>query len=155
MGATAHDLTLVGWREWLALPELGIPVLRAKLDTGARSSSLHVERWELFDRGGVRWVRFELRPGSRKGKREQRLEAPVIDTRAVTDSSGNRAVRPFIRTRVRLGEATWPIEINLTNRKGMLFPMLLGRTAMAGRFMVEPARSFVLPRPQRREARAK
>jgi hypothetical protein len=149
MGASAHGMTQVGWREWLALPELGIPCIKAKLDTGARSSSLHVERWELFERDGVRWVAFELRPGSRKGKRERRFEQPVLDTRAVTDSSGNRAVRPFIRALVRLGGASWPIEVNLTNRKSMLFPLLLGRTAMSGRYVVDPSRSYVLGRPEK------
>ena len=152
MGAVAHDMTQVGWREWLALPDLGLPLIKAKIDTGARSSSLHVERWELIEREEHRWVAFELRPGPRRG-RVQRFEAPVLDTREVTDSGGNRALRPFILTTVMLGSQAWPIEINLTNRKSMLFPLLIGRTAMAGRLIVDPSRSFVLGRPKKRKAR--
>jgi hypothetical protein len=152
MGAVAQDMTQVGWREWLALPDLGLPLIKAKIDTGARSSSLHVEGWNIVERNGYRWVAFELRPGSRRG-RAKRIEAPVLDTREVTDSSGNRALRPFILTTVMLGSRAWPIEINLTNRQSMLFPLLLGRTAMAGRLVVDPSRSFVLGRPQKRKAR--
>lgn len=154
MGAVANDMTQVGWREWLALPDLGLPLIKAKLDTGARSSSLHVEGWEIVDRNAHRWVAFELRPGSRRG-RAKRIEAPVLDTREVTDSSGNRALRPFILTTVMLGSRAWPIEINLTNRQSMLFPLLLGRTAMAGRLIVDPSRSFVLGRPQKRKAKTR
>ena len=149
MGAVAHDMTLVGWREWLALPDLGLPLIKAKIDTGARSSSLHVESWELGHRGDYLWVSFLLRPGSRRG-RAKRIDAPVVDTREVTDSSGNRAVRPFILTTITLGTQAWPIEVNLTNRQSMLFPLLLGRTAMAGRLLVDPSRSFVLGRPKRK-----
>ena len=152
MGAVAHDMTQVGWREWLALPDLGLPLIKAKIDTGARSSSLHVEGWEIVERNDHRWVAFELRPGSRRG-RAKRIETPVLDTREVTDSSGNRALRPFILTTVMLGSRAWPIEINLTNRQSMLFPLLIGRTAMAGRLVVDPSRSFVLGRPQKRKAK--
>jgi hypothetical protein len=152
MGAVAHDMTQVGWREWFALPDLGLPLIKAKIDTGARSSSLHVESWELVDRHDHRWVAFVLRPGSRRG-RAKRIEAPVLDTREVTDSSGNRALRPFILTTVMLGSRAWPVEINLTNRQSMLFPLLIGRTAMARRLVVDPSRSFVLGRPQKRKAR--
>ncbi len=151
MESAAH-LTLIGWREWLALPELGIPLIKAKIDTGARSSSLHVESWELFEHGTTRWVRFAIRPGSRRG-RLKRFESPVVDTREVTDSGGNRALRPFIRTQLMIGAEVWPIEINLTNRKAMLFPLLIGRTAMAGRVVVDPTRSFALGRPRRKATR--
>jgi hypothetical protein len=143
---------IVGWREWLALPEIGIRIVRAKIDTGARSSALHVERWEDFRRDGVRWVRYELKPTSRRRAAVVR-ESPVVDERHVTDTGGNRTLRPFIRTRVVIGEASWEIEMNLTNRRGMLFPMLLGRTAMAGRLLVDPARSWVLGRPHHVHAR--
>ena len=150
MQQRSTERTLVGWREWLALPDLGLAAIKAKFDTGARSSSLHVERWELFERNGARWVRFELNPGSRRAALERRVEAPVLDTRMVTDSGGNRAVRPFVRTVLRLGPSSWPIEINLTNRKAMLFPLLIGRTAMSGRIVVDPSRSFALGRPKRK-----
>jgi hypothetical protein len=144
---------MVGWREWLSLPDLGIGTIKVKIDTGARSSSLHVERLEEFERDGKPWVRFELLPTSRRRTRAQTVEAPVVDRRPVTDSGGDRALRPFIRTRVVIGTRSWEIETNLTNRRGMLFPMLLGRTAMAGRLVVDPQSSFLLGRPRHRKPR--
>jgi hypothetical protein len=149
----AGAFLIVGWREWLALPDFGIRLIKAKLDSGARTSALHVERLELFERGAQRWVRFELMPRSRRSGRSMSAEAPVVDQRYVTDSGGDRALRPFIRTHVVLGEHVIEVEMNLTNRRGMLFPMLLGRTAMAGKVLVDPSRSFLLGRPHHRTAR--
>ena len=152
----AKEKLIVGWREWLALPDLGLPLIKAKVDTGARTSALHVERLERFDRDGAPWVAFFLTPGSRRRQtRAQRIEAPVIDVRDVTDSGGNRSPRPFIRTRVVIGQQTIEIEMNLTDRRAMLFPLLLGRTAIAGRYSVDPEGSYLLGRPRRkRKARA-
>jgi len=138
---------VLGWREWLALPELGIPAIKAKLDTGARSSALHVEQIEEFQRDGADWVRFKLDPVSRSRRRARWIEAPLLDRREVTDSSGDVSLRPFIRTDVMIEGERYPIEINLTNRRGMLFPMLLGRTAMSGRLCIDPALSYVLGEP--------
>lgn len=145
----------IGWREWLALPDLGIAAIKAKADTGARSSALHVERQEEFERDGERWVRFTVVPASRRRQQPLVCESRVIDERTVTDSSGDRKKRLFIRTRVRLGADDWEIEMNLTNRRGMLFPMLLGRTAMAGRVEIDPGQSFLLGRPRRRVGKTK
>lgn len=147
---------VLGWREWLVLPDLGIRAIRAKVDTGARSSALHVDALETDVRDGVEWVRFHL--GS-DGVFDSAFdgewaEAPVLDRRVVTDSGGHRSERIFIRTTVRLAGEAWPIEINLSQRRNMLFPMLLGRTAMAGRFLVDPQRSFVLGEPDADQARA-
>ena len=146
---------VLGWREWLVLPDLGIRAIRAKVDTGARSSALHVDALETDVRDGVEWVRFHL--GS-DGVFDSAFdgewaEAPVLDRRMVTDSGGHRTERIFIRTTVRLAGEAWPIEINLSQRRNMLFPMLLGRTAMAGRFLVDPQRSFVLGEPDADQAR--
>jgi hypothetical protein len=143
----------VGWREWLSLPDLGIPWVKAKIDSGARSSALHVERLEEFERDGAPWVRFELTPTSRRRHRVRKAEAPVVDRREVTDSGGSRAVRLFIRTRIGIAGRSWPIEMNLTDRRSMLFPMLLGRTAMSGHVRIDPRHSFLLGRPSRRVAR--
>jgi len=121
-----------------------VRAIKAKLDTGARSSSLHVEAIEEFERDGVTWVRFALDPSTRSGRLARWFEAPLADRRKVTDSGGTSALRPFIHTRVRVGDDIFPIETNLTNRHGMLFPMLLGRTAMAARIIVDPMRSYVL-----------
>ena len=138
---------VIGWREWLSLPKLGVARIRAKVDSGARSSSLHVQEQELFERDGRQFVRFALDHGLRERLRHT-VEAEVIDQRVVTDSGGHRNTRVFIRTLLQLptGQA-WPIEINLTQRRNMLFPMLLGRTALRRRCLVEPARSFLLGTP--------
>lgn len=144
---------VLGWREWLALPDFGVRSIKAKLDTGARSSSLHVEAIEEFERDGAVWVRFALDAKTRSGRRARWLEAPLSDRRKVTDSGGRSELRPFIRTCIRLGGDRFDIETNLTNRHGMMFPMLLGRTALAGRIIVDPARSFVLGERTRKTRR--
>jgi hypothetical protein len=134
-------LPLLGWREWLALPDLGLAAIRAKVDTGARSSALHVEHSRTFSEGGQEWVQFGIRPSRRSRIRD--CLAPVVDRREVTDSGGKRMLRVFIRTTLVLGAQRYAIELNLTQRRDMLFPMLLGRTAVAGRWMVDPAGSFL------------
>jgi hypothetical protein len=140
-GAMATRIVL-GWREWLALPALGIVAVRAKVDTGARSSSLHVDAQWRFIEGGAPWTGFRITTGIRGGQAIE-AHAPIHDEREVTDSSGNRSRRVFLRTPLRLAGIEREIEINLTDRRGMLFPMLLGRTAIARTFMVDPARSFL------------
>ena len=141
------DRPLLGWREWLALPELGLAAVRAKVDTGARSSALHVEQADVFSQDGIEMVRFTLDTG-REQAPPQTVTAPVHDRRRVIDSGGHATERIFIRTCVRLAGRDWPIEINLTDRKNLLFPMLLGRSAIRGRFWVNPARSFLLGTPE-------
>ena len=134
--------TVLGWREWLALPALGIAAIRAKVDTGARSSALHVEALSSYFEADREWVCFSVRTG--RGDELQTCRATVMDRRPVTDSGGHTTERVFIRTELLLARHRFPVEINLTNRRNMLFPMLLGRTAMAGHFVIDPARSFVL-----------
>ena len=136
------QLVRLGWREWLSLPDLGITLIRAKVDTGARSSALHVIDQEGFHRDGRECVRFRLDTGQ-PGQPPVPAEAPVFDRRHVTDSGGHQTERVFIRTTFRLAGETWDAEVNLTQRRNMLFPMLLGRTALAGRFLVDPASSFL------------
>jgi hypothetical protein len=140
------DVITLGWRERLALPSLGITVLKAKLDTGARSSSLHVDALESFERDGATWLRFVVNIGGRH-RVIMPCETPALDRRAVTDTGGRRTLRWFIRTEVLLGGERFPVDINLTDRRHMLFPMLLGRTALHGRFAVDPALSYTQPRP--------
>ena len=138
---------LLGWREWLSLPQLDVACIRAKVDSGARSSSLHVLEQEIFQLDGIQRVRFVLEHGPRERLRHQ-AEADVLDQRVVTDSGGHRETRVFIRTLLQLPTgAAWPIELNLTERRNMQFPMLLGRTALRRRCLVEPARSFLLGIP--------
>ncbi|WP_026816908.1 ATP-dependent zinc protease family protein [Arenimonas composti] len=135
------QLVRLGWREWLALPDLGIPGLRVKVDTGARSSALHVLDEAFFRRDGREFVRFSVEP--RAGATPLLAEAEVLDRRVVTDSGGHRTERTFIRTRLQLAGQAFVAEVNLARRRNMLFPMLLGRTALAGRFVVDPAGSFL------------
>jgi hypothetical protein len=140
------EVITLGWRERLALPQLGIASLKAKLDTGARSSSLHVDALETFERDGQTWLRFTVGIGRRFPRRVQ-CEAIAQDRRVVVDTGGGRSERWFIRTQVMLANDCFEVDMNLTDRRHMLFPMLLGRTALFERFTVNPALSYTLPRP--------
>lgn len=142
------DVITLGWRERLALPQLGIDVLKAKLDTGARSSSLHVDTLESFARDGDTWLRFSMTVGRRQSPRTVQCEAKALDRRVVTDTGGHGTERWFVRTDVLLAGEHYPIEISLTDRRHMLFPMLLGRSALLGRFAVDPSLSYTQPRPR-------
>ena len=137
----------LGWREWVALPALGIARMRAKIDTGARSSALHVDAQWRFSQGGTPWVGFRITP-ARDGDAVEAC-APILDEREVADSGGRRTRRVFLATRLRLAGVEREIEINLADRRNMLFPMLLGRTAIAGAFTVDPARSSLHGNPPR------
>jgi hypothetical protein len=132
----------VGWREWLSLPGLGIPAIKAKVDTGARTSCLHVCGMETYMEEGAEWVRFVVQPLRKHPEVVFNCAAPVLDRRNVTDSGGHTQPRIFIQTEVLLGGRRWQIELNLTRRDNMLFPMLLGRTALHGYAVVEPGESF-------------
>lgn len=132
----------VGWREWLSLPGLGVPAIKAKVDTGARTSCLHVSRMETYEESGVEWVRFVVQPLRKHPEVVFNCAAPVLDRRDVTDSGGHTQSRIFIQTEISLGGRRWLCELNLTRRENMLFPMLLGRTALHGNAVVEPGESF-------------
>ena len=132
---------IVGWREWVSLPDLGIEAIKAKVDTGARSSSLHAEHIETFTEDDRERVRFTARSG-------HGCVADVTDSRAVKSSTGQSQVRLFIRTSITLGDETWLIDVSLTSRKRMKFGMLLGREAMRGRIQVKPGSSFLQGTPK-------
>ena len=135
---------LLGWREWLQLPELGIPGIKVKVDTGARSSALHTAEFEVYvTSGGEQRVRFLVHP-IRSSNVERECDAAVIGIREVKDSGGHMESRPFIRTIATIGMFSWPIDISLTNREGMRFRMLLGRAALKGYFVVDPDFSYVM-----------
>ena len=132
----------VGWREWLGLPELGIDKIKAKVDTGARTSCIHAFRVEEFTQEEQVWVRFWVHPIQDDNNTEIQCQAKVIDQRTVTDSGGHQEQRYVIQTQLLIGGQQWPIEATLTNRDTMKFRMLLGRTAMAGRIVVDPELSY-------------
>ncbi len=138
-----NDLLLVGWREWIAFPELGIMRIKAKIDTGARTSALHAYNIKRFRRGDKHYIRFMVHPLQRSKHPEIVCEALVHDLRWVTDSGGHRERRYVILTTLELGDRQWPIELTLTNRDSMRFRILLGRTSMRNHFMINPAASYL------------
>lgn len=152
-GALEGPLLTLGWREWAALPELGLAAVKAKIDTGARTSTLHAFYLESYRHRGERWVRFGVHPLQRRTDVVIHCSALVLDRRTVSDSGGHRERRYVIRTRIEIGTAAWPVEVTLTNRDSMLFRMLLGRTAMAGRVRVDPGSSFLCGRQRDAQAR--
>ncbi len=136
--------TEIGWREHVGLPDLHIPTIRAKIDTGARTSCLHAFSVEPFEKNGKDWVRFGIHPHQDDTETEVFCEAEVIEKRMVSDSGGHKEERFVISTELVLAGQRWPIEITLTNRDSMLFRMLLGRTAMKNKIIVSPSESFLL-----------
>jgi hypothetical protein len=140
------DRVLIGWREWVSLPELNIERIKAKIDTGARTSALHAFFVEPFEEDGIEMVRFGVHPLQKRLDIEVVCEYPVKDYRQVSDSGGHKEMRYVIETTVQLGEKSWPIEMTLTNRDSMKFRMLIGRTAM-NNIAVLPDRSYLFGRP--------
>ena len=133
----------LGWREWCVLPELGIPAIKAKVDTGAKTSALHTFGIEAYEQNGVRYVRLYVHPLQRNETVVCECTAPVLDEREVSDSGGHREMRYIIETLVEIDEESRRVEMSLTNRDTMRFRMLLGRKAMTGNISVYPDKSFI------------
>ncbi len=135
---------IIGWREWASLPDWNIQAIRVKVDTGARTSAIHAYKIRPFEKDGKLHVRFYVHPRRRFRKPEVMCEAPVLDHRIVTSSNGAKEERYVVRTRLKLGLRTWPIELTLTNRDELSFRMLLGRHALKGRYLVDSGASYRL-----------
>lgn len=138
-----RQLSIIGWREWLTLPELGIKHIKVKVDSGARTSALHATKIRYLESvNGETWVSFvvtkQLNP-----RKTVRVRAPLVEQRQVKSSLGHATLRPVIRTLIQVGEESWPIEITLVNRDPMGFRMLLGRSAVRKRFLIHPSKSFL------------
>jgi hypothetical protein len=150
VSSDSENYPVLGWREWLSIPSLNIPHIKAKVDTGARTSALHTFDLETYETDtGQERVRFLVHPFQDDTDTVVPCDCAVIGNRSVRDSGGHEQVRPFICLPVVLGDHTWEIEFSLTNRDNMKFRMLLGRTAMEDRFLVNPALSYQQSKPYR------
>ncbi|MBC5839402.1 30S ribosomal protein S6--L-glutamate ligase [Flavobacterium muglaense] len=138
---------ILGSEEWCSFPELGIPTIKARVDSGAKTSALHAINIAPFIKNESNWVRFDINPIQNNLKTVIHCEAPLIDKRIVKSSSGFREHRYVIQTNLQIGDATWAIEMTLTNRDSMGFRMLLGREAMSGRVLVDPEQKYLLGQP--------
>ena len=140
---------MLGWREWVGLPELAIPAIKAKIDTGARTSALHAFYIEPFTADSGEYVRFGIHLKRKTGQIEKECVARVIDRRSVTDSGGHSEERIVIHTPIMIGTEYWPVEITLTNRNGLKYRMLLGRSALSDRYQVDIGHSYLAGKPVR------
>jgi hypothetical protein len=146
------QLLTLGWREWVSLPELGLDQIKAKVDTGARTSTLHAFAVRDFVEDGRKRVEFKIHPRQKDNDTVVVCVADVVDERLVRDSGGHQEMRWVIRSTLAIGDDAWPIEITLTSRDDMLFRMLIGRTAINRRAVVNPARSYLVgKRPDQAE----
>ncbi len=135
---------IIGWREWVGLPDLAIDHIKAKVDTGARTSALHAFYVQRFERDGVAWVKFGVHPLQGCNSQVVECEARVKDVRRVTDSGGHAEWRPVIETTLMIRGNPRLIEVTLTDRETMMFRMLIGRSALKRRYLVDSGRSFLL-----------
>lgn len=134
---------IIGWQEWISLPELDVPAVRAKIDTGAKTSSIHAYKIECFKKGKKDFVRFEIHPIARNSTIKRCCEMPLFDQRKVKSSSGDTEERPIIKTLLHIDGNEWEIELNLTNRDYMGSRMLIGREAMRKHTLVHSGVKYI------------
>lgn len=138
------ELKVIGWREWISLPDIGIGGITAKIDTGAKTSALHAYDITTFKKGKSLYTRFKIHPLAKSNEVIINCVAKVIDERVVSDSGGHKEKRLVIKTNLKIGEYLYPIEVTLTDRKMMNYRMLIGRQALKGKFLVNAGRSYRL-----------
>ncbi|MGI9627362.1 MAG: ATP-dependent zinc protease family protein [Longimicrobiales bacterium] len=151
---------VIGWKEWVSFPDLGVVGIRSKVDTGARTSALHATNVREYEVDGTPWVRFTVHCELGATDEEVTIELPLLERRPVRDSGGREEVRPVVNARVELGGRQWDIEVTLTRRDDMEFNMLLGRRAVRGKFLIDPRRVYMLgvpdaPEPKRKKSTKK
>jgi hypothetical protein len=134
---------VLGWREWVSLPEFGIEWIKAKVDTGARTSALHAFDVNMDESSGRRIVKFSIHPKQKDLSQVIECQAPLLEEREVRDSGGHSELRYVIETQIKIGKTHHTVEFTLTNRDTMGFRMLIGRTAMKGYYLVDPGKSFL------------
>jgi ribosomal protein S6--L-glutamate ligase len=139
---------IIGSREYCSLPDLGIVLIKAKVDSGAKTTALHADNVEVFQKNGQDWVRFSIQPFKSNDKVVNQCEALLIDNRIIKSSNGSKENRYVIKTTIILSNQKWEIEVTLTNRNFMGFRMLLGREAMAGRVLIDPEKRYILGKPK-------
>lgn len=150
---TVAGQTIAGWREWVSLPDLGVEWVKAKLDTGARSSAIHAFDLTELERDGRSWVRFSIHPWQRSTDDIVEVELPVHDRRTIRSSTGHEQERYVVLMDVRLLDRTIPVEMTLSRRDEMGFRLLIGREALRQGFLVDSSRSYLGGRPKRRTRR--
>lgn len=136
------ELKVIGWREWISLPDLEIGAIKAKVDSGARTSSLHAFDMEIYKKGKNQFVKFMIHPEQRSDKNEKQCKAKILEFRKIKSSNGQTELRPVILTRVELLGEIWEVEMTLTNRDEMGFRMLLGRESIRKKFLIDTGKSF-------------
>lgn len=134
---------IIGWQEWISLPEINIPAVLAKIDTGAKTSSIHAYKIEYFIKNNKDFVRFTIHPIARNNIISRTCEMPLLDKRTVKSSSGDEEERPVIKTLIHIDGNEWEIELNLTNRDYMGSRMLIGREAMRKHVLVHSGVNFI------------
>lgn len=146
-------LEIIGWREWVSFPNLGIKTIKAKIDTGARTSALHVSHIRVVKGSNI--VKFRIHPVQRRARPMIEASAVMVSRREIKSSNGELSVRPVIRTKIKIGENIFPIELSLVNRDLMGFRLLIGRSALKDRYIVNPGKSFLLMKKNKDQERQK
>ncbi len=153
MLSQTSNLKIIGWSEWISFPDLGIPRVKAKIDTGAKTSAIHAFDTRQYRRKGESWIDFSIHPLQRNDRVVVAAEAPILAWRHIKSSNGSTEKRPVILVNIGLMGEYWPIEMTLTNRDDMGFRMLLGREALKGRFLVNSSKTYLAGKPPKISSR--